>query len=85
MSQTTPVSCWEGAPGKSTVEHWYREFQRGRTNIEDDLREGRPTQTVIPVDIDDVHNLVKKDRHITYREVGVTLGNNILDRPIRLH
>ena len=62
------------APSLSTVKNWYNEFKRGRHSLHDEFREGRPKSVVVPENIDAVLELIKQDRHITYREIEASLG-----------
>lgn len=62
------------APSNATVYYWYLEFQRGRRNVSDESREGRPLTEVVATNIDAVRKLIELDRHVTYREIQATLG-----------
>ncbi|XP_031634629.1 histone-lysine N-methyltransferase SETMAR-like, partial [Contarinia nasturtii] len=62
------------APCKATVYHWFTEFNRGRHSLIDEFREGRPKSVVVPETIDAVRNIIKQDRHVTYREIEASLG-----------
>ncbi|XP_015599901.1 histone-lysine N-methyltransferase SETMAR-like [Cephus cinctus] len=62
------------APSYSTVKNWYNEFNHGRRSLQDEFREGRPKSVVVPQNIDAVHELIKQDRHVTYREIEASLG-----------
>lgn len=62
------------APSYSTVKNWYNEFNRGRRSLQDEFREGRPKSVVVPENIDAVCELIKQDRHVTYREIEASLG-----------
>lgn len=42
----------EEAPSKTTVYRWYSEFQRGRSSLCDDPREGRPKTAVTQENVD---------------------------------
>lgn len=61
------------APSYSTVKNWYNEFNRGRCSLQDESREGRPKSVVVPKNIDAVLELIKQDRHVTYREIEASL------------
>jgi len=62
------------APSYSTVKNWYNEFNRGRSSLNDEFREGRPKTSVVPENIDAVRELIMQDRHVTYREIEASLG-----------
>lgn len=62
------------APSKTTVNRWYQEFSLGRRSLQDEFREGRPISIVLPETIDAVRELIKQDRHVTYREIEAFLG-----------
>jgi histone-lysine N-methyltransferase SETMAR len=68
------------APSYSTVKNWYNEFNRGRSSLQDEFREGRPKSAVTPENIDAVRELIIQDRHVTYREIQASL--NISMTPI---
>lgn len=65
------------APSIDTVYRWYREFNRGRSSHTDEFREGRPKSAVVPETIDAVRELIKQDRHVTYREIEASMGNSM--------
>ena len=62
------------APSKTTVNHWFSEFNRGRRSLTDEFKEGRPKSIVVPENIDAVRELIMQDRHVTYREIEASLG-----------
>jgi histone-lysine N-methyltransferase SETMAR len=62
------------APSRTSVYRWYGEFNRGRSSLQDEFREGLPKSAVMPETIDTVRQLILQDRHVTYREVETTLG-----------
>lgn len=62
------------APSLRTVERWYLEFQRGRTNLGDENREGRPKTAFTAENILAVEQYLLEDRHVTYREIEAALN-----------
>lgn len=62
------------APHFATVKRWFNEFDRGRSSLQDQFREGRPKSVVLPENIDAVRELIMEDRHVTYHEIEATLG-----------
>jgi transposase len=62
------------SPSFSTIKKWGAEFKRGRTSLEDDLREGRPKSATTPEIIEQVHDMVLDDRRMKMREVSETIG-----------
>ena len=62
------------APSERTVYSWFTEFRHGRASVSDECREGRPKSVVIPRNIDAVRNMIKEDRHVTYRQLEASLG-----------
>lgn len=62
------------APSKTTVYHWFSEFNRGRRSLTDEFKEGRQKSVVLPENIDAVRELIMQDRHVTYREIKASLG-----------
>jgi transposase len=58
----------------STIKKWAAEFKRGRTNLEDDPREGRPKSATAPEIIEQVHDMVLDDRRMKVRETAETVG-----------
>ena len=61
------------APSRSSVYRLYGEFNRGRSSLQDEFREGRLKSFVVSETIDLVSQLILQDRHVTYREIETTL------------
>ncbi|GBP72295.1 hypothetical protein EVAR_24863_1 [Eumeta japonica] len=49
----------------------FGEFNRGRSTLTDEFKEGRPKSVVVPQSIDTVRELIKQDCHATYRKIKV--------------
>ena len=62
------------APCKTTIYSWFAEFKRGRVNLSDEFRDGRPSTAVNNKNIDAVRLMIKTDRHVTYHEIWASLG-----------
>jgi transposase len=54
----------DSSPSFSTIKKWAAEFKCGRTNLEDDPREGRPKCATTPEIIEQVHDMVLHDRQM---------------------
>ena len=50
------------APSRTSIYRWYAEFNRGRSSLQDEFREGR---SVVPEIIDAVRQLILQDRQVT--------------------
>ncbi|CAH2011781.1 unnamed protein product [Acanthoscelides obtectus] len=61
------------APHQSTTSRWYGEFKRRRVNLSDDPRVGALNTAVTQENVDPVRKLIIEDRHVTYREIEVSL------------
>ena len=61
------------AQSRTNVYQWHFEFNRGRSLLQDEFREGRPKSVVVPETIDAVRQPILQDRHPTYREIETTL------------
>ncbi|CAI9733412.1 Hypothetical predicted protein [Octopus vulgaris] len=58
------------APALSTVQKWAAEFRKGRENLEDDSRSGRPATATTEENIDRVHHMVMDDRQLTINQIA---------------
>ena len=65
------------APSRTSIYRGCGKFNRGRSSLQDEFREGRPKSVVVPETIDSVLQLILQDRHVTYREVKITLGISV--------
>ena len=64
----------DSTPGKSTIDDWYAEFKRDRTNTDDAERSGRPKSAFVPENITKVHKIVLGDCKLKLREIVDTLN-----------
>ena len=62
------------APSCSTVKNYFKELNRGRRSLNDELREGPPKTAVVSKNINAVRKLIMQDRYVTYREIEASLG-----------
>jgi transcriptional regulator with XRE-family HTH domain len=62
------------SPSFSTIKKLAGEFNRGRTSLEEDPREGRPKSETTPETIEQVHDMVLDDRRMKVREIAETIG-----------
>ena len=60
----------ESAMSKTRVYEWYKRFQDGREDVEDDERPGRPSASTTDENVEKVEEMVMNDRRITIREVA---------------
>lgn len=68
------LAVGEKAPSNGTVYNWFAEFKRGRRNLSDEFRAGRPSTSVVATNIDAVREMIQMDRHVTYREIQASTG-----------
>ena len=59
---------------KPRVYEWYKRFQEGREDIEDDARSGRPSTSISDENVEKVKEIVLANRRITIREVAEETG-----------
>ena len=62
------------APLRTSFYRWSGEFNRGRSSLQDEFREGCSKPVVVPEIIDAGRQLILQGRHVTYREIETTLG-----------
>ena len=67
-------SFGDEATSRTSDYRWYDEFNRGRSSLQDEFREARLKSVVVPETIDAVRQLILQHRHVTYREIEITLG-----------
>lgn len=59
---------------QSIISRWYGEFKLGRVGLSGDLRGGAPKTAVTQRNVDAVYRFTNENRHVTYREIGASLG-----------
>ncbi|GBP65178.1 Putative uncharacterized protein FLJ37770 [Eumeta japonica] len=62
------------APCKTTIYNWFAEINRGRVNLSDEFRDGRPSTAVNIKTIGAVCHMIETDRHVTGHETRLSLG-----------
>ena len=67
----------ESAMSKTRVYEWYKRFQDGREDVEDDERPGRPSTSTTNDNMEKVKEMVMNDRRNTIREVADNVGISI--------
>ena len=67
----------ESAMSKTRVYEWYKRFQDGREDVEDDGRPGRPSISTTDENVGKVKEMVMNDRQITIKEVADDVGISI--------
>ena len=54
------------SPCYATVKNWFAEFRRGRLSLDDELREGRPSDVVNPATVESVREMITEEPRSTY-------------------
>ncbi|GBP83780.1 Putative uncharacterized protein FLJ37770 [Eumeta japonica] len=62
------------APFLATVYNWFNKVQRGRTDLTDDLREGRPSKATTGDNISVLRLMIKTNIRVTYKQIRTNLG-----------
>ena len=64
--------AWKGKnfPSKTTICRWYADFKRGRTNIEDAERPGRPTEVATPENTKKILKILLSDQKVKLQEIA---------------
>jgi len=55
---------------KKSVYEWYKRFEEGREDVEDDERVGRPGTSTIDENVEEIKKIVLDNRRIIIREVA---------------
>ena len=72
------IAYGESTLSNKNVYKWYKLFQEGRENVEDEPRPGRPSMSTTDENVEAVKEIVLKNRRITIREVadvGISVGS----------
>ncbi|KAF7265535.1 hypothetical protein GWI33_021070 [Rhynchophorus ferrugineus] len=60
------LTSGDEAPSKTTVYRWFSEFNRSRSSLLDEFREGRLKSAVVSGNTDALCEMIKPDRHVSY-------------------
>ena len=71
------IAYGEFTLSKKNVYKWYKLFQEGRENVEDEPRPGRPSTSTTDENVEAVKEIVLKNRRITIREVAEDVGISV--------
>jgi len=71
------IAFGESAMSKTRVYEWYKRFQEGREDVEDDERLGRPSTSTTDENVEKVKEMIMSDRRIIIREVADDVGISI--------
>ncbi|XP_062064993.1 pumilio homolog 2 isoform X5 [Lepus europaeus] len=63
----------DSAPKKSAVYKWITRFKKGRDNVEDEARSGRPSTSICEEKISLVRALIEEDRRLTAEAIANTI------------
>ena len=70
-------ACGESAMSETRVYEWYKRFQDGHEDVEDDERPGRLSTSTTDENVEKVKEMVMNDRRIVIREVADDVGISI--------
>jgi [histone H3]-lysine36 N-dimethyltransferase SETMAR len=81
----TAAQCYEElvsvlgniGPSYATVKNWYRQFNRGKFELEDDPRPGRPCTSVTEENIATIKQMITEERHLTVHQIHEHLGISV--------
>lgn len=59
---------------RTRVFEWFKRFQDGRQDVEDDSRPGRPSTSKTDDNVEKVANLIRSDRRLSIRAVAESVG-----------
>ncbi|GBP81089.1 Histone-lysine N-methyltransferase SETMAR [Eumeta japonica] len=67
------------------IYNWFAEFKRGRVNLSDEFRDGRPSTAENNKNIDVVRRMIETDRHVTNHEIRASLAIGMSQIQLILH
>ena len=71
------IAYGESTLSKKNLYMWYKLFQEGRENVEDESRPERPNTSTTDENVEAVKEIVLKNRRITIREVAEDVGISV--------
>ena len=77
VSEILTKAYSESAMSKTRVYEWYKHFQDGREDVENDERPGRPSTSTTDENVEKVKEMVMNHRRITIRDVADDVGISI--------
>ena len=77
MCEILTKACGESAISNKRVYEWYKRFQDGREDVEDDESPGRPSTSTTNENVEKLKEMVMNDHRITIREVANDVGISI--------
>ncbi|XP_033224916.1 uncharacterized protein LOC117177920 [Belonocnema kinseyi] len=80
-SQRLISAFGDEAPSKKTIYWCFNEFTFGRTSLGDEFRDGRPSTTVFPANIDALQEMIEMNRHVTYVKTQSSLDIDNENQP----
>nr|XP_040570867.1 histone-lysine N-methyltransferase SETMAR-like [Lepeophtheirus salmonis] len=83
MGKNTVQACLgkcypDSAPSKTTIKRWFADFKRGRTDLNDAERPGRPNEADIPVNIENTLKIIMGNRHMGMKKLFFKWGPRVL-------
>lgn len=69
MIETLGDQC----PSYATIKNWVAEYKRGRSDVKDEHRPGRPISVTTPENIDSVHDMILENRRIGIKSIAEAL------------
>ena len=68
------VAFGESTMRRTQVQLWYNRFTKGREDVNDDVRPGRPNTSTTDENIEAVKKIILVNRRVTIREVADDVG-----------
>ncbi|GBP72095.1 Putative uncharacterized protein FLJ37770 [Eumeta japonica] len=72
-------------PCKKTIYNWFAEFKCGAVDLNNELRDGRPSTAMNNKNIDAVRPMIEPDGYVIYHEIRASLDIGMTQIPLILH